>query len=624
MFLKHDSRCLEYRDPFGARPAGSSVLLRLRASQEIERAWVRAWLGEEEERFPMERRGRFFEAKIALPAKPGLFWYFFIAEDVGGRAVYYGNALDTLGGEGHVYAEEPPSFQITLYDPSYETPGWMHGCALYQIFPDRFRSSGKKDAEACLHPGCHYHGQWDEEPEVRLGEKDCEAVDFFGGDLRGIIEKLPYLKELGVECVYMNPIFRARSNHKYDTGDYMRVDPSFGTEEDLRELCEKAREMGIRVLLDGVFSHTGSLSRYFDADGSYGGLGAHAREDSPYASWYTFRHWPDDYECWWGFETLPNLNETAPTCREFFVDGEDSVTAHYLRAGASGWRLDVADELPMEFLRGLRERVKGVNPLGAVLGEVWEDASHKISYGEMRTYCAGDTLDGVMNYPLRDALLDFMTGRCDASALSRLLEAQRENYPPQFLFSCMNLLGSHDKPRAISVLSGEAGLEPPREMRRATRLSPLRYEMGRARYLAALTFVSALPGMPSVYYGDEAGLTGMADPFCRRPYPWGSEDEDLVRAVRRVLVGRKPVLRAGFSTVAALGDDLVLAARWLDHGRDRFGRPASGPSAALCLLNRSSAGKSVELSPGDVPGMPMARPVFLSAGAMAATLVYID
>ena len=624
MYLKHDSRSNQYRDPFGARPAGSSVRLRLEASQEFERAWVRAWLGEGEARYPMARTGRFFEAEITLPAEPGLFWYYFIAEDVAGRPVYYGNALDTLGGEGHIYAEEPHSFQITLYDPAFETPGWMHGCAMYQIFPDRFCSSGKKDAAACLHPDCHYHESWDEEPELGAGEKDSESVDFFGGDLRGVIEKLPYLRGLGVECIYMNPIFRARSNHKYDTGDYMCVDPSFGTEEDLRELCEKARETGIRVLLDGVFSHTGSVSRYFDADGSYGGDGAHAREDSPYAAWYTFRKWPDDYECWWDIATLPNLNENEPSCRDFFIDAEDSVTAHYLRDGASGWRLDVADELPMEYLRALRARVKGVNRLGAVLGEVWEDASHKISYDRMRTYCAGDTLDGVMNYPLRDALLSFLVGRTDAGALCRELEAQRENYPPQFLYSCMNLLGSHDKPRAISVLSGEGDLEPPRERRRPTSLAPLRYELGRARYLAALTFVSALPGMPSVYYGDEAGLTGMADPFCRRPYPWGHEDETLVRAVRRVLTGRKSVLRGGFSTAVALGDDLALAARWLDRGRDRFGREASGPSAALCLLNRSGQAKAVEISPGDVPGLPLARSVFLSAGALSAALVYID
>ena len=624
MFLKHDSRSRAYREPFGARPAGSSVLLRLEASQEIERAWVRAWVDEAEQLFPMERTGRFFAAQVPLPQEPGLFWYFFIAEDVAGQRVYYGNALDCLGGEGHVYAEEPHSFQITLYDPAFETPGWMHGCVLYQIFPDRFRSSGPKDPAKALHPGGHYHAAWDEEPELRLEGKDTESVDFFGGDLRGVAEKLPYLRSLGVDCIYLNPIFRARSNHKYDTGDYMQVDPSFGTEEDLRALCEKAREMGIRVLLDGVFSHTGAVSRYFDIDGSYGGEGAYAREDSPYASWYAFRHWPDDYESWWGFETLPNLNENEPSCREFFIGAGDSVAAHYLRAGASGWRLDVADELPVDYLRDLRARVKGVNPLGAVLGEVWEDASHKIAYDEMRTYCAGDTLDGVMNYPVREALFSFLLRKSDARALCRALEAQRENYPPQFLFSCMNLLGSHDKPRAISVLSGESDLEPPRERRRPTTLSPVRYELGRARYLAALGFLSALPGMPSLYYGDEAGLTGMADPFCRRTYPWGHEDGELIRAVQRLLTGRKSVLRVGLSTVVPLGGDLALAARWLDHGRDVFGRPASGPSVALCLLNRSDRPQAVELSPGDVDGLPLARPVLLSAAPVSSSLVYID
>lgn len=611
-WLRHDSRSRLYREPFGARPAGSRVTLRLGAGDGFARAWVRAWFEGGEKRFEMRRYGRAFEADLSLPDRPGVFWYYFIAEDEEGRTALYGNAPDGLGGEGAGSDREPGSFQITLYDPEYDAPHWMRESALYQIFPDRF-ASGRENDPQNLAPGCRYHTRWDEEPDLRVQDGDNEADDFFGGDFAGMTEKLPYLKELGIGCIYLNPVFQARSNHKYNTGDYKRIDPSFGTEADFRAFCERARSLGIRVLLDGVFSHTGSDSLYFDREGTYGGQGAYRRKDSPYASWYRFERWPDRYDCWWGFPTLPNVNERDEGFLNFILRDADAVATRWLRMGASGWRLDVADELPMEFLREMRLRVKSADPQAAILGEVWEDASRKEAYGELRAYCAGDTLDGVMNYPLRDALTGFLLFERDALSLERTLEALREAYPKPFFYSLMNLLGSHDKPRAISVLSGAGDMEPPRENRRAMRLSSEQYAVGRARYIAALRFTASLPGMPSVYYGDEAGMTGMADPFCRGTYPWGREDGELVGSVREILTRREPVCKTGFSAVRAYGPDVVLSVRWLEDGKDAFGQTQKGPSVSFTLLNRLDHAVSVTVDPGDVDGLPIDAPVALMA-----------
>lgn len=378
--------------------------------------------------------------------------------------------------------------------------------------------------------------------------------------------------------------------------------------------------MGIRVLLDGVFSHTGSDSLYFDRYGRYGAQGAYSRQDSPYASWYRFDKWPDQYDCWWGFDTLPNVNETAPAYMDYILTGKDAVIAHWLRQGTSGWRLDVADELPMEFLRALRTRVKAEDTQAGIIGEVWEDASRKEAYGTLRNYCAGDTLDGCMNYPLRDAILGFLLGSTDAWAFARALESQRENYPPQFLYACMNLLGSHDKPRAISVLAGLPDMEPPREERHPLQLQPEEYALGRARYLAALRFISALPGMPSVYYGDEAGLVGMADPYCRGTYPWGHEDKSLVESVQDILSSRPAVCKTGFSAVYALNADLAVAVRWLEGGRDIFGERRHGPELAVCAINRASVPSQGVLMPGDIDGFPLRRPLAIHIPAMTCEL----
>ena len=561
--VRHDSRDPLYRTPSGARPTGSDVILRCRAD-DARAVTLRLWWDDGEIRRPMTASPRgagLFEIRLTLPEQSGLLWYYFIV-DFDGETRLYGNADDRLGGEGRLYDHEPPSFQMTVYDEEFDTPRWMREGLLYQIMPDRFAARGKNAPEAGW-----LHEKWDEPPAIHVDPSthDNRADDFFGGNFRGVMDRLDYLKELGVTAIYFNPIFRARSNHKYDTGDYETIDPSFGTREDFEALCDRARVLGIRILLDGVFSHTGSDSRYFNRLGRYDSLGAYQSMESPYAPWYRFKRWPDEYDCWWGFETLPTVNKSDESYRRYILTGENAIVKRWLRRGASGWRLDVADELPVPFLRTLRKSVKSVDPDAAVLGEVWEDASNKVAYGQLRCYCLGDTLDSVMNYPLREGLIGFLLGEIDAYALKRRLDALYENYPAPFAAALMNLLGSHDKARVINRLSGAEPENRPREQRVFTLLSDAEYERGKRRFIKAWRFLCAMPGMPCLYYGDEAGAQGGDDPFCRGTYPWGHEDRALMEEIKRVNHARlksRAAQNGSLELIAPDADTLTVVRRY--------------------------------------------------------------
>jgi len=565
--LFHDSRNSEYRLPSGARRTGEAIRLRLRVrGGNPEEVWLRLWWENAEQRFKMTdpRGDGLFEYVLTLPAKSGLLWYYFMVRADDGQWLYYGNAADQMGGEGAQYSCEPPSFQLTVFDAEYAPPEWMGDGLMYQIMVDRFYGKYRRRP-----PHGWLHERWDDTPALIIDEVnlDNQASDFFGGDLEGVEEKLPYLKELGVTVIYFNPIFKARSNHKYNTGDYTQIDPSFGTELSFMRLCRKAEEMGIRIILDGVFSHTGSDSRYFNKSGTYGEGGAYRNRNSPYYKWYTFEKWPAKYDCWWGFKTLPNVREMEPTYLEYILTGEKAIVPTWLRKGASGWRLDVADELPMEFLRLLRTQVKAEKADACVLGEVWEDASHKEAYGQVRCYCLGDTLDSVMNYPLREGVIEFLTGKLSAKQLKRRLDSLYENYPEPFARSLMNLLGSHDKARIINRLSEATPEKRPNGERRHEELTDAQYALGRARYIRAWEFICSMPGMPCIYYGDEAGVQGEDDPFCRGTYPWGHEDAGLIAEIRRINHTRRnnPVLRRGDLELIAPDDRTLIVRRTLPN-----------------------------------------------------------
>ena len=357
-----DPRCTLCKFPFGAAPCGERVTLHVRP--EAREGFVRctlllreefAGLQQERELLAEGRDGerQRFSLTFPAPAEPELCWYAFRFTRADGSVRY----LDRSG-----WCREARDFwQMTVYDDAAPTPGWFGEGLTYQIFPDRFRRSRLPDM-AKMPSGRRLHENWEDIPDY-LPDQDGEYCrDFFGGDLAGIREKLPYLAELGVETLYLCPIFEASTNHRYNTGDYRRIDPMLGTEEDFRQLCAEAHGHGIRVILDGVFNHNGRDSRYFNAQGRYDTVGAAQSQDSPYYPWFSFHPWPTDYDAWWGIRDLPAANKGEPSYQAFIYQGEDSVIRHWLRAGADGWRLDVADELPDDFLAGIRQAMDETKP----------------------------------------------------------------------------------------------------------------------------------------------------------------------------------------------------------------------------------------------------------------------
>ena len=581
MNLYHNSQNALCRMPLGAAKCSSHVSLRIRADQEYRSAFVRFYDGSEKW-VPMQREaGNWFSADVQMPEVPVLCWYDFRVENQDGDFLCYGAPEDGMGGLGYV-SDHPRAWQITVYDAAYQTPDWMKQGVMYQVFPDRFARSGR---ERPRREEIYFHEDWKDEPILMPeGMDDNCARDFFGGDLQGIAEKLPYLEKLGVTVLYLNPIFMARSNHRYDTADYEKIDPLLGANGDFAALCGAAKAHGIRVILDGVFSHTGEDSVYFNRYGRYETVGACQSTKSPYFPWYTFLRYPDTYRCWWGFHTLPEINKRDPSYQEFTL-GKDGIVPRWIREGSSGWRLDVADELPMEYLRRLRTAVKAEGEDNVVLGEVWEDASHKVAYGEMRCYCQGDTLDSVMNYPLREAAIGFLTGKTDAFALRRLIMSQQENYPAPFYYALMNLAGSHDRARAINVLCGRTWDELPPAERRGKRLTEEEYALGRDRYVKMIELLCALPGIPCIYYGDEAGMQGGSDPFCRGPFPWGEEDQVLQAAIRKILQKRRAsrAMQTGHLSVEAPDADTLVIIRDNHGGLDVFGAPAEDERVRITI-----------------------------------------
>ncbi len=594
--LYHDSHDPVYRLPIGPVKAGQTLTLRFWCD-ESDAVILRTWDGAER-RLPMRPIGDGrFEITLNVPERPMLFWYDFIIPRANDTA-RYGTSADQLGGVGMYYAGQPASYQVTVYDPGYETPDYLRRGVIYQIFPDRFfrdKNGGKgrmrKITQA--HPEATFHESWNEapllDPDPQNG--DNRALDFFGGTLSGIRQKLDELQQLGVTILYLNPIFRARTNHRYDTGSYEEIDPILGDEKAFAALVQAAEKHGMRILLDGVFSHTGADSQYFNRFGRYPTVGAYQSPNSPYAGWYHFDHFPDAYNCWWGFYTLPAVNKDDPSYRRYLLDEESGVVPSWVKKGACGWRLDVVDELPMDLLRQMRLSLRKASPEAMLLGEVWEDASNKVSYGAPRSYCLGDTLDSVMNYPLRRAVIDFFTGRTDAYQLRRVILHQQEVYPAPFYYSLMNLLGSHDRVRILNAMSGydrEGAVQMDRAQAREVRLSAQELKTAKKRFLEALKLLCALPGAPTLYYGDEVGMTGMADPWNRAPMDWEQGDQKLRAAVAKLLTKRRasPMLQTGCLRVEATDENTLRVTRYASGGLDVFGQPLTGRPAVITVSRR--------------------------------------
>ena len=570
VFDSRDSRC---KQPFGAVPCGTPVTLTVRPlpEEQFVSCVVYLWyeFAAEAREASLEPQGPgLFRGTVAAPDHPGLAWYGFRFTRADGSVVW-------LGKNGYTSKQEMLSWQLTVYDDSAPVPDWFGRGVTYQIFPDRFCRLSVPDPTGMV--GNRWvHQNWDEPMAYRPDERGVvRNNDFFGGSLKGIISKLDYLQSLHVTTIYLCPIFESASNHRYDTADYLKIDPMLGTEEDFRTLCAEAKKRGIHVLLDGVFNHTGSTSRYFNADGFYDSLGAAQSQASPYAPWYSFHPWPHDYDAWWGVRTLPAVNESDPGYREFIITGPDSVVRHWLRAGASGWRLDVADELPDGFIADIRRVMTEEDPDSFLLGEVWEDGSNKISYSRRRRYLLGHEANGLMNYPFRNAALAYLQGG-SAADFKEAMETLRENYPPRAFYSALNILGTHDTPRILTLLGVPSCMNLcNKDDRAAYRLSPDDRRRGLEKLRLAAMLLFTFPGSPTVLYGDEAGMEGFEDPLNRGTYPWGREDLSLVSLYRTL-----GALRAGRESLQS-GDIRYLRA---DGGTLVFTRTA-GSETTLTALN---------------------------------------
>lgn len=569
-----DSRNAEFKVPYGCVEQGQTMRLTVYCDEdEAEIFLLLRPDGSEEDWITMTLSGHresycVFSAECDF-SSAGLYFYRFCVQKKSGESVYFGC------GEFHRPEQnEQKPWQVLCYDAEVLPPQSFCGAVYYQIFPDRFFKAGECDLSEKLQP-FWVHSCLDDVPQYQPDENgEIKNNDFFGGNLRGITEKMEYISSLGAEVIYLNPIFMAFSNHRYDTADYRRVDPMLGTEEDFKELCAQAHKKGIRVILDGVFSHTGDNSAYFDQYHHFGN-GAVSNPNSPYRSWYRFSHYPTEYESWWGIRTLPCVEEMNPSFLEYIVTGRDSVIRHWLRLGADGYRLDVADELPDSFLQAVYRTVKEEKPDAVVIGEVWEDASNKISYGVRRRYFCGGELDGVMNYVYRSAIIDFVSGVISAENFMEQVLSIAENYPQRVLDCTLNLLSSHDTGRIFTLLAGEDGNRMSRDARASARLSEEEYRRGLPMLGAAVFLLFTLPGSPCIYYGDENGMQGYEDPFNRRFFDWEREDKIISGYYRAMAAARKKseALRTGRIFPCAAQNGFVAFYRETDTER------------ALCMLN---------------------------------------
>lgn len=572
--------------PFGAVSAGTKVMIGLSVASHIGANSVTLivkndFTGEYSDytlnKVWSDRGYDRFEGTVPFE-DTGLYFYFF-------KACFdnYEKMISRCGDGAAFVNYSPAMWQLTVFDPEYKTPDWIKPGVFYQIFVDRFHSAGNHP----LKKGAILHENRDEVPRYKPDDSgEIRNNDFYGGDLDGVIEKLPYLEELGITCIYLCPIFEAYSNHKYDTGDYMKVDPMFGDENTLRTLCSEAEKRGIKIILDGVFNHQGADSLYFNKYGTYGNGGAYNSKASKYYEWYSFSDWPEKYDSWWGISTLPAVREDSEDYQNF-IFGKDGVLRKWLDCGISGWRLDVVDELPDRFLVKLRESIKGKYNDALIIGEVWEDATSKIAYSERRQYLQGHELDGTMNYPFKNAIIDFIKYG-SAENIKNTVESICENYPKQSLDCVMNSLGTHDTQRILTVLGNCPDYLTPDE-KAVAKMSKADYDTAKSRVMLASILQFALPGVPCIYYGDEAGLEGYGDPFNRRYYPWGHEDKELIDWYKKLVSARKrcDAFNGGtYRTVTA------------KNGTFSFIRKHSHTSA-LITVNLSDENSVFEISDGD-------------------------
>lgn len=533
MRILYDSKNLKFKSPFGPIKQNESCSIAVLIPQHCKTTSVYLVLKNHEyietARFLMTKKGEEdlyekYTCEFSLD-ETGLYFYcFYIESEISNFWLYKQNFADTN-------MEAGEHWQLSVIPKEFSVPKEFCGKVMYQIFPDSFYKEEVLKAENKLEPYYVYENT-NKTPDF-LPNSEGEVLNngFYGGNLKGIIKKLPYLKKLGVGVIYLNPIFKAFSNHRYDTCDYKKIDELLGTEEDFKLLCKKAHKLNIKIILDGVFSHTGNRSIYFDANNEFN-IGVCSNENSKYKSWFNLDE-NGEYLSWWGIKTLPCVNELSQEFLNYIIYDEDSVIAHWLKCGADGFRLDVADELPDEFILALRKRLKQINKNALLIGEVWEDASNKISYNKRREYFTSGELDSVMNYPFKNAIINFVKGEDGGNDFMQTVMTILENYPKEVIPSLMNMLSTHDTVRILTELNNK---------QIANKNERAEYQMGEAELEAAITKLKVasflqfmLPGMPSIYYGDEIGTEGYEDPFCRGYFDWTRlENNSLLEFFKRL------------------------------------------------------------------------------------------
>ena len=568
MSIIYDSWIESYKKPFGALEIGEGININVEAVSDVKEMYLILETNEDiKKEIKMENKlnGIFTIDKYKFEKENIYFYYFKSIEGENLQVKYYGKSYDC--GECVEYHDinDINKYQITVSKKT-ETPTWFKEGILYHIFVDRFNKTGKINNPK---KNSFIYANWEDTP-MYIKNKENEVIrwDFHGGNLKGIISKLNYLKSLGISVIYLSPIFESQSNHKYDTGDYKTIDPMFGDEEIFKELIYKAGKKGINIILDGVFSHTGDDSIYFNKYGNYDSLGAYQSENSKYYSWYNFKDYPNEYDCWWGVKSLPNVNETENSYIDYIISNKDSVIKKWMNYGVKGWRLDVADELPSTFIEALKKETLNIDDESVIIGEVWEDASNKISYDERRKYFLGDQLNGVTGYVFKNIVVEFLKGNINSQDVYKSFMTIKENYPREAFKSNLNLLGTHDTRRILTELNEDKNL------------------------LKLAVFIQmTFEGVPYIYYGDEAGLIGEKDPDNRRTYPWENEDKDILNFYKKMIKERKnnKLLSNGETKFLKLSNQNIFGyIRYIKNNK------------VLILINRSDIREKIEIKSNEL------------------------
>ena len=592
MKIKYNSQEIIHKKPFGAVTKGEEVIFNI----DIERKdnvndvlLVICSDFKQDEYIKMEINLDGFYSCRYIADTIGLFFYYFKIE-LKDKVIYYGNGEDSLGGEGLISEVVPSKYQLLVYSKQY-IPTWLKEGIVYQIFPDRFgRGIDWLDCQKKAVLGEEFIGakrfvveDWEETPYYIKNEVgDVTDWPFFGGNIKGIIDKLDYLKDMGITVIYLNPIFKALSNHKYDTWDYMEIDPTFGDENDFVQLCNKAKERGIYIILDGVFNHVGAESPFFDRFNNFT-EGACKGEVSPYYDWFTFKEFPWKYESWWGIKDLPQIKKDQGDFQNYIY----GVVKHWIKLGAKGFRLDVVDELRDEFVKGIRRAIKEIDKDAVLIGEVWEDASNKISYEQRKSYFIGEELDGVTNYLHREWIIDLILKRIDTYTFCRKVNSLYENYPRDNLISSFNILSSHDRKRITTVL-GEAPSNILEDNKKDYKLSKDMKELAIRRFELALALQYFMPGLPTVYYGDEYFEEGYEDPYNRGTIRWDSINGSIVDRIlefSKLRKANKELIYGDFFPTA-INEKLLLIRRTLNKNKESL----------ILIINISDEDESIKLT----------------------------